>query len=49
MLAIDFGKKYGSCTDAMEWRRSLPEGATQAKAYLACKRRDWLLPGTLAW
>jgi len=43
MLAVEFGKKYESCIAALEWRRSLPEGATQADAYLLCERADWLV------
>ena len=41
--AVEFGKLHNSCTDAMEWRKSLGPTATQADAYLACDRGDWLL------
>jgi len=41
--AVEFGTKYHSCSEAMEWRRSLPAGATQADAWQACERGDWLL------
>ena len=41
--AVDYGKKHNSCTDAMEWRESLGPTATQADAYLACDRGDWLI------
>ena len=41
--AVDYGKKHNSCTDAMEWRKSLGPTATQADAYLACDRGDWLI------
>ena len=42
-LAVEFGKLHNSCTDAMEWRESLGPTATQADAYLACDRGDWLI------
>jgi hypothetical protein len=41
--AIDFGIKYRSCQEAMEWRRGLPAGATQADAWQACHRCDWMI------
>jgi hypothetical protein len=41
MNAVEFGEKYQSCEAAMIWRRSLPEGTTQAEAYLRCKRGKW--------
>lgn len=42
MLAVKFGEKHGLGKAATEWRRSLSPGATQADAYLACERGDWL-------
>jgi hypothetical protein len=42
VTAIEFGEKHGSCSEAMTWRRSLPKGATQADAWLACERGEWL-------
>lgn len=42
MKAIEFGEEYGSCEGAMIWRRSLGPEATQADAWLACDRGDWL-------
>jgi hypothetical protein len=41
--AIEFGRKNHSCLIAMEWRKSLGPGATQADAWRACKRGDWLI------
>jgi len=43
MLAVEFGKKYHSCVEAVAWRESLGPSATQADAYLACERGDWLV------
>ncbi len=43
MTAVEFGTQHGSCSEAMEWRRSLPTKATQADAWLACERGEWLL------
>lgn len=43
MLAIEFGRKYGACEEAMEWYESLGPDATQADAYLACDRGGWLI------
>jgi len=43
MLAIEFGKKHLSCKEAIAWRESLGPEATQADAYLACERGDWLV------
>ena len=42
ITAIEFGEKHGSCSEAMTWRRSLPTGTTQADAWLACERGEWL-------
>lgn len=41
MLATEFGEKYNSCE--MDWRRSLGPEATQADAYAACERGDYLI------
>lgn len=41
--AVDYGIRHGSCDEAMTWRRSLPPDATQADAYAACERGDWLV------
>lgn len=40
--AVDFGRQSGSCSPAMEWRRSLGPNATQADAWQECQRGDWL-------
>lgn len=41
--AIQFGERYRSCTEAMEARRALGPGATQADWWRACDRGDWLI------
>jgi hypothetical protein len=41
--AVEWGIRHGSCDAAMEWRRSLPEGTTQAQAWQLCQRGDWML------
>jgi len=41
--AVYFGFIHGSCPEAMEWRKSLGEEATQSDAWRCCKRGDWLL------
>jgi hypothetical protein len=43
ITAIEFGTRHHSCSDAMIWRRSLGPSATQADAWLACERGDWLI------
>jgi hypothetical protein len=43
ITALEFGSRHHSCSDAMIWRRSLGPSATQADAWLACERGDWLI------
>lgn len=41
--AAQWGAGRGSCLAALTWRRSLGEDATQADAWLACQRGDWVI------
>lgn len=43
MDAIKFGLRNESCNEALVWRISLPPGSSQADAYLACQRGDWIM------
>jgi hypothetical protein len=43
MEAIEFGLRYCSCKEGLEWRKDLPPGTQQAEAYRVCNRGDWLL------
>jgi len=41
--AYDWGVRHMSCPEALDWRMSLGENATQADAWQACERGDWLI------
>ena len=42
-IALNWGRHYGSCPEALIWRGSLGPQATQADAWRECQRGDWLL------
>jgi hypothetical protein len=41
--AYDWGVQRKSCPEALRWRESLGESATQADAWKECHRGDWLI------
>ena len=41
--AYEWGVRHRSCSEALEWRKSLGPEATQADAWRQCHRGDWLL------
>ena len=43
MNAYEFGKKHGSCEEALKMRKDLGPEATQSDWWLVCDRGDWLI------